>query len=202
MIYSLAQTNDKGFVLAGFILNPEKNGGRAINLWLVKTDSTGVTEWSKTLVRGTFEGSCEGFSVVQAVDGGYAIAGTVGSTRSWLVKVDSSGNKQWDKIYESSGPNNEAHCIIRTNDGGYALAGYSRYYYLESSGMTKLGDFSLIKTGSNGESSIEASPFRGATSILSNFAIIMFSLIAVVVITVVVVLLVVILKRRRKTPAT
>jgi hypothetical protein len=80
--------------------------------------------------------------VVQTVDGGYALAGSMKSSDSvyredfWLVKTDAEGNMLWNRTYGGTG-SNRASSVVQTTDGGYALAGSS-------------DDFSLMKTDANG----------------------------------------------------
>src|SRR5207249_1807712 len=77
------------------------------------------------------------FSILQASDGGYILAGFSGSDISgdktensrgdidyWVVKLDKNGRKVWDKTI---GGNSYDLCtsVIITSDGGLALAGYS-----------------------------------------------------------------------------
>jgi hypothetical protein len=60
---------------------------------LIKTDLSGNAQWNQTYGGGNYE---EAFSVVQTVDGGYALAGYTasfgaGSVDFWLVKTDPYG---------------------------------------------------------------------------------------------------------------
>ncbi len=120
--YSLVQTNDMGYALAGFT---NSYGAGGCDFWLVKTDSSGNMQWNKTY--GGKRQDDEAYSVVQTSDGGYALAGKTvsygaGDHDFWLVKTDASGNMLWSKTY--GGPNNdEAYSVVQTSDGGYALAG-------------------------------------------------------------------------------
>jgi hypothetical protein len=91
--YSLVQTGDGGYAIAG---NTNSYGAGAYDSWLVKTDSAGNMQWSKTY-GGTYNDYA--YSVVQASDGGYAIAsgtnsygvGTPSSYNAYLVKTDAFG---------------------------------------------------------------------------------------------------------------
>jgi hypothetical protein len=88
------------------------------------------------------------YSLVSTSDGGYALAGVTESFGSgggdfWLVKSDALGNMEWNKTYGGTG-NEEAHSLIATFDGGYALAGYT-----ESFGAGDR-DFWLVKTDTLG----------------------------------------------------
>ena len=98
-VYSVVQTSDGGYVLAGEIdtaKNPDFKGQILYSdsdAWLFKTDANGTLEWSKTI--GGLK-SDEARSVQLTSDGGYVIAGTTesygsGSSDIWLVKV--SGTK-------------------------------------------------------------------------------------------------------------
>ena len=89
-----------------------------------------------------------GYDIIQTVDGGFAIGGFtesygLGGTDAWLVKTNNSGAIEWNKTYGGM-QDEEAHSIISTPDGGYALAGYT-----ESFGMGT-NDMWLVKTDSNG----------------------------------------------------
>jgi PGF-CTERM protein len=112
----------------------------------VKTDSNGNELWNRTFGGTEHE---EAYSVQQTSDGGYILAGSIGSVSAldydfWLVKTDSNGNELWNKILKLSAP--EGACPVQqTSDGGYIIAGYTR----GDVGYTR-GDFWLVKTDSNG----------------------------------------------------
>jgi hypothetical protein len=61
------------------------------------------------------------------------------------VKTDSVGNMQWNKTYGAY-QNEEDHinCVMQTSDGGYAIAGYTKYSSFNDY------DFFLLKTDSVG----------------------------------------------------
>ncbi len=124
--YSLIQTSDGGYALAG---RTSSFGSDYSCFWLVKVDSSGNLEWNKTYEgTGFLDAMNIAYSVVEASDGGYAIAGTAEpelyNHDFWLVKVDSSGNMEWNKTY--GGPDVDvAYSVVETSDGGYALAGYT-----------------------------------------------------------------------------
>jgi hypothetical protein len=113
---SFILTNDGGYAMVG-------------NRFAIKTDSSGNMKWNKTNW-GNTGGSH--FSIIQTVDGGYAIGGGLIRSNALtaemegyycsLIKLDSSGNTQWDRKYDKrlSIPYNEF--LVQTKDGGYALA--------------------------------------------------------------------------------
>jgi hypothetical protein len=121
--YSLIETSDGGYALAGYIRTDTWDFG------LVKTDSSGNMQWNKTYGGSNPQ---EAYSVVQTSDEGYAIAGaTVPYNTSreefLLVKTDAEGTMLWNKTYGGTG-NAEAACVVQTSDGGYALVGYTDSY--------------------------------------------------------------------------
>ena len=124
--YSVVETSDGGYALAGWT---RSFGAGDLDFWLVKVDSSGNMEWNRTYGGTNFDHAC---SVVETVDGGYALAGYTlsygaGEQDCWLVKVDSSGNMQWNKTYGGA-ETDVARSVVETSDGGYALAGYTLSY--------------------------------------------------------------------------
>ena len=124
--HSVQQTTDDGYVIT------TAHGS------LIKTDSNGNVEWTKT-----FGGSCNcGNSVQQTSDGGYVIGG--GGSDVCLIKTDSNGNEEWNKTFGGS-DKDEGYSVQQTTDGGYVIAGYTSSY-----GDGYDADIWLIKTDSNG----------------------------------------------------
>lgn len=135
-------TSDGGYAIAGYT---KSFGAGEEDFWLVKVDSSGNHQWNKTY--GGIEDLA--FSVVEASDGGYALAGWTNSSgaegrETWLVKVDSSGDHQWNKTYGGAGKRDVVLSIVNTDDGGYALGGYT------NSTVAGDMDFWLVKADSSG----------------------------------------------------
>jgi hypothetical protein len=117
---SVIQVIDGGFAIAGYGDHPLYGTTEAR---LVKTDSNGDLLWNKTY-GGPNTGNFVR-SIIQADDGGYALAGSKRGDM-WLAKTDSNGNFQWEEMYGDGGENLEGcSSIVRTSDGGYLLAGYT-----------------------------------------------------------------------------
>ncbi|MFX0207684.1 MAG: hypothetical protein ACFFDT_16975 [Candidatus Hodarchaeota archaeon] len=134
--FSLIQTLDGGFGLAGKISPSERGEG---DMGFVKTDSNGVVQWNRTYGGEEYD-YC--FSIIQTADGGFALAGGTESFGAgwrdmWLVKTDKNGNTQWNQTYGEIGFH-EVNDLLQTQDGGFLLAGSS---YM---GMC------LVKTDTNG----------------------------------------------------
>jgi hypothetical protein len=134
--YAVIQTHDGGFALAGF------TSFGYPDMFLIKVDSEGVEQWTQTY--GDVD-SDTAYAIVQTNDNGFALAGFTksagtGESDMLLIKTDSEGQLEWYQTY--GGPEYEnAHTLIQTLDGGYALAG-----------STSSGDYDMffVKTNSTG----------------------------------------------------
>ena len=140
---SVVQTNDSGFVVAGYTFSFGVGGG---DLYLVKTDATsGIQLWQKTYGGTSYD---YGRSVVQTSDGGFIIAGYTnsfgaGNEDVYLVKTDTSGNQIWQKTY--GGTNYDyGYAVVQTSDGGFIIAGETSSFGAGGS------DVYLVKTDASG----------------------------------------------------
>lgn len=116
MAKSVIQSSDDCYVLAG---QTKSYGAGGFDMYLLKVDSDGNVLWNMTYGGSRDDGAnC----VVQTTDGGFLLAGYtlsgVQSQSTWLVKTDASGRMQWSRVEFGL----EANSIVRTSDGGYALA--------------------------------------------------------------------------------
>ncbi len=97
--YCVQQTSDGGYIVSGYT-------GSFSGMWLLKLDSLGHEEWSKTY------GNSDAFSVRETSDGGYI---TVGHQ---IIKTDENGNTVWTRNYGAV-----ARCIQITEDENFVVTG-------------------------------------------------------------------------------
>jgi hypothetical protein len=138
---SVVQTSDGGYALVGTTENSVTGN---IDVWLIKTDSTGNVQWNKTY--GGLYSYEFAHSVVQTFDGGYALAGELyiegaDANGFGMIKTDWAGNMQWNRTWDSR--YGDAYSVIQTSDEGYALAGF---IYVTGASY----DFCLVKTDADG----------------------------------------------------
>ena len=139
---SVVQTLDGGFIITGLTFS--SSAGRN-DLYLIKTDAFGYTEWEKKFGGDKWEW---GTSVHQMSGGGYVVFGTTGSFGAgngdaWLIKTDSLGNLIWDKTFGGT-LNDKCRDGIITSDGGYIITGQAE------AGPCGHGPLMIAKFDSNG----------------------------------------------------
>lgn len=125
--YSLIQTSDRGFALAGQTGSFAAGGGYT-NVYVAKLDLNGNLQWTSS-VGGTFANNDNGYSIIQTDDDGYAVAGFTTSfgNNMYLVKLSETGELLWTRAIGGSS-SDIATSIIRSHEGGFAIAGYTFSY--------------------------------------------------------------------------
>ncbi len=141
--YSVQQTADGGFIIAGYTRSFGLMSGR--NVWLIKTDAWGNEQWNNTFGGDNDE---EAYSVRPTSDSGYILTGYtksfgLGGNDVLLIKTDSSGNSQWIRTFGGA-QDDEGYCLTLDHDGGYVIAGAT------SSSGAGSRDVFLIKTDETG----------------------------------------------------
>lgn len=142
--FSVQQTADKGFVMAGY---SSSYGPGSNNFYVVKTDSVSNIVWSKV-----YEGALDDelFGILQTTDGGYI---ATGYTRSFgvqyydaiLIKLNSNGDTLWSKTYGGLG-SDYGNTVTQTADGGFIMAGYTT----KSTIVGDTGSIYIVKTDAMG----------------------------------------------------
>ncbi|MFA5032564.1 MAG: T9SS type A sorting domain-containing protein [bacterium] len=141
--YSAQQTNNSGYIIGG---STNSFGAGGADFYLIKTDSSGDTLWTKTYggVNQDY-----GRSMQQTKDSGYIITGYTnsfgtGGADVYLIKTNSSGDTLWTRTYGGSG-SDYGHSVQETKDSGYIITGYTNSF---GAGLL---DVYLVKTNSSGD---------------------------------------------------
>jgi len=119
--WSISQIPDGGYIVTGYT---ESFGEGRSDVWVLKLDSEGNTQWQKTY-GGDLKDRAH--AIQPTSDEGYILAGWTFSfsavqTDFWVLKLDSDGLIQWEKTYGGDG-DDQAHAIQQTSDSGYIVAG-------------------------------------------------------------------------------
>jgi len=140
---AVVQTSDSGFLIVG---GTKSFGSGGTDVWLIRTDSSGDTLWTRT-----FGGKGDDWAeeVAQTTDGGFIIPGWTNSTPNGdfdalLIKYDASGNIVWSRTYGGT-RDDAAKSVQSTVDGGFLLAGLTKSFGAGSS------DVWIIKTNQGGD---------------------------------------------------
>ncbi len=160
--YSIQQTSDGGFIVAG---TTGSNDGDVsgyhgnYDYWVVKLNSLGNIEWQKCL-GGTGSELNLAASIQQTSDGGFImtgytssndgdVSGNHGDYDCWVVKLSSSGNIEWQKCFGGT-DSDGAWSIQQTSDGGFIVAGETSSNDGDVSGNHGDYDCWVVKLSSSG----------------------------------------------------
>jgi hypothetical protein len=122
---SVQQTSDGGYIIAGTY----DYGGANPQVYLIKTNASGDTLWSRTYGGTNWD---KGYSVQQTSDGGYIIGGFTssfgaGSYDVYLIKTNATGDTLWTRTYGGTGDDG-GYSVQQTQDGGYIVAGWNNSF--------------------------------------------------------------------------
>ena len=158
--FSLQQTSDGGYVVAGYASSNDGdvsgNQGEE-DFWIVKLNSDGGLVWQKSL-GGSSDDRAR--SVQQTSDGGYVVVGFAisndgdvsgnhGDRDYWIVKLDSDGDLVWQKCLGGSS-DDRARSVQQTSDGGYIVAGSTYSNDGDVSGNHGERDYWIVKLDVDG----------------------------------------------------
>jgi len=138
--YSVEQTTDGGYLLAGEAWSFNANGS-----YLVKTDINGVEQWARAY--GDSPGAA--IQASQTSDNGYIMVGMSGVIAPemgdiFLTKTNASGVVQWSREFGGFAIEFGAG-VVQVADHGFVVAGYTQS--IGAGGQ----DVYLFKTDGNGE---------------------------------------------------
>ena len=142
-IWSVQQTTDWGYIMVG---GTSSFGAGSSDGWLIKTNASGDTLWTKTFGGGDNDYDN---SVRQTTDEGYILVGVTesfgaGNSDIWLIKTNASGDTLWTKTFGGD-DNDYGNSVQQTTDEGYIIVGVTESFGAGNS------DIWLIKTNASGD---------------------------------------------------
>jgi hypothetical protein len=139
----LLETKEGGFLMTG-VLDVSASDGQGNakstaakhsggDYWAIKTDHTGVLEWSRffggsftEVPLGVLETDAHNFLIVGSSDSNdFNISSSKGSYDFWIIKISTEGTLLWEKSFGGS-EIDEAKAITTTNDGNFIIVGDTR----------------------------------------------------------------------------
>ena len=144
----VVETADGSFIAVGL----SSPGVPAPNdIYLVGIDAAGRPAWEKYYGG---QGEDKAFAIVDAGDGGYAVAGAMtpdgtAEADAFLLKVDRDGTKTWEKRYGTGGRQEVGFDLVATADGGFLMVGRS-FTGSDWWGTPESSETYVIRTDSSG----------------------------------------------------
>tara|TARA_R110002051_G_scaffold73135_5_gene132755 strand:+ start:16387 stop:17730 length:1344 start_codon:yes stop_codon:yes gene_type:complete len=158
--HSVVQTNDGGFVMAGFTESDDfdistTNG--SYEFWVVKVDSFGNLLWEQSYGGEGIEVS---YDIAKTADNGFVVVGNTFSTNGdillnhgesdmWMIKLDEDGNLIWEQTYGGS-QFDLAQAVVQSKDGGFLIAGNTKSDDKNSTINYGENDIWVVKTNAFG----------------------------------------------------
>ena len=133
--WSVQQTFDGGYIIAGYT----NSFGSSFQVYLVKTDASGDTLWTRTY--GAADNDY-GYSVRQTRDCGYIVAGGLGAD-VWLINDRCRRGYALDRTYGGL-DYDIGRSVQQTQDWGYIIAGNTYSF-------GNAGQVYLVKTDAAGD---------------------------------------------------
>jgi hypothetical protein len=137
--FSVDNTAGNGFAITGYT----GSGAGNDDAFLIRTDSAGNLQWSKTYGNTRYE---RANSVRHTSDGGFVLAGVTnrlsGGNLNYIIRTDSNGDTLWTRCFGGTGL---ATSIRETNDSGFICYGYVTMFPLSQVGY-------VVKTDPDGNS--------------------------------------------------
>lgn len=118
---SASPTSDGGLFICATVTDYYTPGSR-VDLWLIKLNYFGTTEWTKNFYDINYPW------IVEAPDGGFMLAGSRGNyldTDFTAIKLAPNGHPLWQRNYGGTGHESLKHLIRIDEEGGFLLGGES-----------------------------------------------------------------------------
>jgi uncharacterized delta-60 repeat protein len=152
--YSIRQTSDGGYIVAGYT---DSFGANDKDAWVFKLNPAGAVEWQK---RYGEDGDDQARSIRLTNDGGYVVAGWIYTGGMgfypddiWVYKLDSLGDFVWQQFNGDVDPHYHstegAYSVFPTSDGGYILVGERLINYEPP--QAKSYRFNVLKVDADGQ---------------------------------------------------
>jgi len=144
---AVKQTNDNGFIIAGYT---KSFGAGGTDMYLIKVDKDGNEEWTKT-----FGGRTDDIAtgVAQTHEGGYIAAGYSNSfgrgVDAYLVRTDEKGNVKWANTYGDES-DDFGNAVDQTEDGGFVIGGSTVRSAIQGEKSEKIKNVYLVKIDASG----------------------------------------------------
>lgn len=147
-------TSDGGYMMIGNKISQFLNSAPFYEFYVVKTNSIGITEWSKT-----YGGNKDdyGFSLLELADGNFMIGGFTKSTdgdaignlfnnnrSAWLIKINNVGTIIYQQTFGGSS-DDDITSVILNGEGGITILGTTYSIDGDVDGNHGLRDMWLVK---------------------------------------------------------
>lgn len=117
------ETSDGGFAVIG---STSSRGAGNFDVWLIKTDSSGDTLWTRTYGGPDDD---QGYCVRQTSDNGFLVAAYKSVPQrykdGWVFKTDASGKLEWEHTFGTDLNGESATSIIPAEDRSFIVSGNS-----------------------------------------------------------------------------
>jgi len=128
--FSIVQTQDTGYAVVGYTYT--YGPPPYPNILVMRLNSTGLPRWVRVYWCNPHLGEDEGYSIVQTMDGGFAIAGRAkvllpGNFDAFVMKLDPSGNVQW-MSFVGGAADDEAYSVAQDLQANVMAAGWTRSF--------------------------------------------------------------------------
>ncbi len=184
------QTSDGGYALTGYAQSADGDGSKNEGFhdnWVIRLDQQGNILWEKSF---GFSGHDHSYDILETEEGGLFFTGFLDITAAradgytekslanaltrhgvgefWGTKLDANGNIEW-RSYFGGTNNDRAYGVVRSDDGGYVMAGFSESDDFDIKNNRGSYDFWIVKI--NGDGSLIWEKTYGGTGIDRSYSI-------------------------------